>query len=74
MIDNYVRYRNWYFEHQAPHEWPLRPQEAFKQHINAMTQYELLEMLEGFGEEDNDEYAPGSVPEKLMLEMFDDDV
>lgn len=57
MINTYVRYRNWYFEHQAPHEWPLRPQEAFKQHINAMTQYELLETLAGFGNYGEDDDA-----------------
>ena len=67
-MNNYVRYRNWWMKHQAPHEWQMRPQEAFKQHIESMSLFELMETLEGFGEEDNDEYASGSQPEKMMEE------
>lgn len=81
-MNEYVNYRNWWMKY-ARGDWPCLPEvwvnlgqydrhEAFKNHINSMTLYELMETLEGFGEEDNDEYAAGSETEKLMLEMFDD--
>lgn len=71
MINNYVRYRNWwrnndYYKSYHPEPFDV----AFAEHINSMTLYELMETLEGWGEEDNDEYAAGSETEKLMLEMF----
>jgi len=73
MINNYVRYRNWWRQHQYESFYQSEPFEvAFAEHINSMTLYELMETLEGWGEEDNDEYAPGSDPEKLILEMSDD--
>jgi len=64
-MNNYVRYRNWWMAHRGPVDLD---EQAFKDHINSMTLFELMETLEGFGEEDNDEYAPGSQPEKLMEE------
>lgn len=76
MINNYVRYRNWWIKHKelSPSDlkWGATLEGEFKNHINSMTLYELMETLEGWGEEDNDEYAAGSETEKLMLEMFDD--
>ena len=72
-MNNYVRYRNWWRQHQYESFYQSEPFEvAFAEHINSMTLYELMETLEGWGEEDNDEYAAGSETEKLMLEMFDD--
>ena len=67
MINNYVRYRNWWrkWTYDKAHD-PGPFDACFKAHINAMSLYELMETLEGFGEEDNDEYAPGSQPEKMM--------
>jgi len=60
-------------QHQYESFYQSEPFEvAFAEHINSMTLYELMETLEGWGEEDNDEYAPGSDPEKLILEMSDD--
>ena len=66
-MNNYVRYRNWWrkWTYDKAHD-PGPFDECFKAHINNMSLYELMETLEGFGEEDNDEYAPGSQPEKLM--------
>ncbi len=69
MMNNYVRYRNWWrkWTYDKAHD-PGPFDACFKAHINRMSLYELMETLEGFGEEDNDEYAPGSQPEKLMEE------
>jgi hypothetical protein len=67
MMNNYVRYRNYWRQHYAFYQSELF-EVAFAEHINSMTLYELMETLEGFGEEDNDEYAPGSDPERLMLD------
>lgn len=64
-MNNYVRYRNWWMAHRGPVDLD---DQAFKDHINSMSLFELMETLEGFGEEDNDEYAPGSQPEKMMEE------
>jgi len=69
-LNEYVRYRNWWQKNEYHYLEPFEV--AFAEHINSMTLYELMETLEGFGEEDNDEYAAGSETEKLMLEMFDD--
>ena len=66
-MNNYVRYRNYWRQHYAFYQSELF-EVAFAEHINSMTLYELMETLEGFGEEDNDEYAPGSDPERLMLD------
>ena len=67
-MNNYVRYRNWWRQHHYASFYQSEPFEvAFAEHINSMTLYELMETLEGFGEEDNDEYAPGSDTERLML-------
>ena len=73
MMNNYVRYRNWWRNNDYSKCYQPEPFEvAFAEHINSMTLYELMETLEGWGKEDNDEYAAGSETEKLMLEMFDD--
>ena len=72
-MNEYVRYRNWWRKwvyDKAQDPGPFNA--CFEAHINAMSLYKLMETLEGFGEEDNDEYAAGSETEKLMLEMFDD--
>lgn len=45
MLNNYVRYRNWWYEWQAPVDLH---HEAFKEHINSMSLYELMETLEKF--------------------------
>ena len=72
-MNNYVRYRNWWRKNDYSKCYQPEPfEDAFAEHINSMTLYELMETLEGWGEEDNDEYAAGSETEKLMLEMFDD--
>jgi hypothetical protein len=62
-MNNYVRYRNWWIKHQAPHEpRPLHyrdtPETQFAEHINSMTLYELMETLEGWGEEDRLKAVP----------------
>jgi len=69
-MNNYVRYRNWWrkWSYDKAHD-PGPFDACFKAHINRMSLYEVMETLEGFGEEDNDEYAPGSQPEKLMEEL-----
>ena len=57
-MNNYVRYRNWWREtvyDRYYHEEQFVV--AFAEHINSMTLYELMETLEGWGEEDNDEYG-----------------
>ena len=73
MINNYVRYRNWWRKwiYDKAHD-PGPFDACFEAHINAMSLYKLMETLEGWGEEDNDEYAAGSETEKLMMGMFDD--
>ena len=68
-MNEYVRYRNWWRKwvyDKAQDPGPFNA--CFEAHINAMSLYKLMETLEGFGEEDNDEYAPGSQPEKMMEE------
>ena len=72
-MNEYVRYRNWWRKWVYDKAQDPGPFDAcFKAHINRMSLYELMETLEGWGEEDNDEYAAGSETEKLMMGMFDD--
>jgi hypothetical protein len=54
-------------EHQAPHEWPMRPQRAFEKNVNEMSSYELMETLEEWSEE-----VP--VPAELNLQKLLDDM
>jgi hypothetical protein len=52
----YARYKQWWIDHQAPHEAPSRhykdtPETQFEEHINKMSLFELMETLENWGEE-----------------------
>jgi hypothetical protein len=45
-MNNYVRYRNWWSDHQYLKFYYTEPFEvAFAEHINSMTLYELMETL-----------------------------
>ncbi len=53
----YARYKEWWIEHQAPHEpAPLHykdtPETQFEEHINKMSLFELMETLEAWEEEE----------------------
>ena len=55
-MNNYVRYRNWWRQHQYESFYQSEPFEvAFAEHINSMTLYELMETLELWSEEDNND-------------------
>jgi hypothetical protein len=54
-MSNYTRYKEWWIEHQAPHEAPPlhykdTPEIQFEEHINKMSLFELMETLENWGE------------------------
>lgn len=55
-MTNYALYKKWWIEHEAPHKIPSlyygdTPETAFKQHIQDMGLYELMETLENWNEE-----------------------
>lgn len=55
-MKEYLLYRKWWFENEAihlpipSHYWGETEEEAFKNHINSMTHYELFEHLANFKE------------------------
>jgi hypothetical protein len=55
-MTNYVRYKQWWIKHEAQHNIPSlyygdTPETAFRQHINGMSLYQLMETLEDWEEE-----------------------
>lgn len=66
-MSNYARYKKWWIENQAKDFIPSLyygddPETAFRQHINDMSSYELMETLEDWSEKDT---IPTPVPNKF---------
>ncbi len=56
-MNSYTRYKEWWIEHQAPHEPPPlhykdTPETQFEEHINKMSSFELMETLEAWEEKE----------------------
>jgi hypothetical protein len=54
-MNSYTQYKKWWIEHQAPHEPPPlhyrdTPETQFEEHINKMSLFELMELLEDWEE------------------------
>ena len=55
-MSNYARYKKWWIEYQAKDFIPSLyygddPETAFRQHVDGMSIYELMETLEDWDEE-----------------------
>jgi hypothetical protein len=69
-MSSYTRYKEWWIEHQAPHEAPPlhykdTSETQFEEHINKMSLFELMETLEAWEEEEV------SVQEPDIIDMWD---
>jgi hypothetical protein len=68
-MNSYARYKQWWIEHEAPHVVPSlyygdTPEIAFREHIEKMGLYELMETLQDWEEE-----VP--VQESNIIDMWD---
>jgi hypothetical protein len=52
----YIDYKAWWIDTQAPHRtissWSVDHEEMFKEHVNGLGLYELMELLVNWYEED----------------------
>jgi hypothetical protein len=56
-MNEYLSYKAWWLQHQAPHKvpssyWGATPEEAFAQHVKDLGLYDLMETLANWPTDD----------------------